>query len=173
MIMKTWVLNTIVQKIASDESALLKDRTLPARFLRKNLDTFKKLYKKKVSPHEQELIDRIPEASTISPRNELLTDMLHQLIKYKGLERKVSPKLIIPGKEVQRMKADKEYFPPSLSGGWREDMLGRNLVKLIKNRKDFDIIIKKDKYTLRMKDENRFSLKRFFLRKDDDDDYPG
>ncbi|MCP4147740.1 MAG: hypothetical protein GY757_08310, partial [bacterium] len=107
MIMKTWVLNTIVQKIASDESALLKDRTLPARFLRKNLDTFKKLHKKKVSPHEQELIDRIPEASTISPRNELLTDMLHQLIKYKGLERKVSPKLIIPGKEVQRMKADK------------------------------------------------------------------
>ncbi len=161
-VLKTWVLNTIVQKIGSDDSALLKDRTLPSRFLRQNINTFKRLYRDKISPHEQELLQRIPEASSISPQIELLTDIFHQVIKYKGLTHKVSPKIIIPGKELQRMKADRNYFPTSLSQGWRQELLGKDFGKLLAKRDVFDISIKKNRFILTLKKSNRFSLKRFF-----------
>ncbi len=163
-VLKTWVLNTIVQKIQSDESALLKDRTLPTKFMRKHLDTFKVLYNRNVGPHEQEILSRIPESSSVSPRTEVLTDILHQLVKYKGLKHKVSPKLIIVGKELQRMKSDRGYVSPSLKGGWRMKLLGKDFYKLLENRGDFEITIKPTKFTLTMKKERRFSFRKLFGR---------
>lgn len=163
-VLKTWVLNTIVQKIDSDESALLKDRTLPCRFMRKNLDTFKHLYNERVSPHEEELLTRIPEATSISPRTEVLTDLLHQLIKYQGLIHKVSPKLIISGRELQRMKTDKEYFPPSLASGWRKRLMGKNFCRFLEKRVNFDLEVKENQLILTLEKPKRFSLKNLFSR---------
>ncbi len=150
-VMKTGVLNTIVQKIDSGESALLKDRTLPARFIRENLDTFRRLYEDKISSHEKELLDQAPEASTTTSSVSMLIDMLHQLIKYKGLKRGVSPKLVISSKELQLMRTDQQYTPPVFKEGWRKKLLGKELLKLIENRDDFYISIKKNKFTLRIK----------------------
>jgi len=150
-VMKTGVLNTIVQKIDAGESALLRDRTLPARFIRENLDTFRHLYEDKISGHEKELLDQAPEASTTTSRAGMLIDMLHQLIKYKGLKRGVSPKLVISGKELQLMRTDSLYMPPAFKEGWRKKLLGKELLKLLENREDFYITIKKNKFTLRMK----------------------
>jgi ribonuclease D len=150
-VMKTGVLNTIVQKIDAGESALLKDRTLPVRFIRENLDTFRRLYEDKISNHEKELLDQAPETSNTTSRAGMLIDMLHQLIKYKGLKRGVSPKLVITGKELQLMRTDRQYMPTALKEGWRKKLLGKELLRLLENREDFYITIKKNKFTLRMK----------------------
>jgi ribonuclease D len=149
-IMKTGVLNTIVQKIPSGETTLLKDRTLPTRFMRENLDTFRRLYEKKISPHEKELLDQASETPGISSRNGVLMDMLHQLVKYRGMQQGVSSKLIIPGKEMQKMKANMKYIPPDLKKGWRKQVIGKQLLKLLETRKDFYVSIKKNKFTLYM-----------------------
>jgi hypothetical protein len=161
-VMKTGVLNTIVQKIDAGESALLKDRTLPARFIRENLDTFRRLYEDKISVHEKELLDQTSEVSTTTSRASLLIDMLHQLIKYKGLKRGVSPKLIISSKELQLMRTDSEYIPQGFKEGWRKKILGKELLKLLENREDFYITIKKNKFTLRMKSKGVISWRKFF-----------
>lgn len=161
-ILKTGVLNTIVQKIEAGESALLKDRTLPVRFIRDNLDTFKRLYEDKMSDHEKKLLDQAPEASTTTNRASLLIDILHQLIKYKGLKRGVSPKLIVSGKDLQLMRTDPGYIPPGFKEGWRRKLLGKDLLKLLEKREDFDITIKKNKFTLRVKSQGAFSWQKFF-----------
>lgn len=161
-VMKTGVLNTIVQKIESGESALLKDRTLPARFIRENLDTFRRLYEDKISSHEKELLEQTPEASTTTSRASMLIDMLHQLIKYKGLKRGVSPKLVISGKELQMMRTDQQYIPPGFKEGWRKKLLGKDLLKLLENREDFTITIKKNKFTLRMKSKGTLFWQQLF-----------
>ncbi len=162
--LKTGVLNTIVQKISSGESALLKDRTLPRRFIRQHLETFKRFYREAISPHEQELLNRIPETSGISSKIGIVTDMLHQLVKYKGFLRRVSPNLILSSKELHRMKTDKNYLPTALTQGWRKELLGKDLLKLLENRKNFDVTIKKDKFTFIAGRKNRFSIKNFFKR---------
>ncbi|MCP5103757.1 MAG: hypothetical protein GY950_10285 [bacterium] len=163
-VLKTGVLNTIVQKISVGDSALLKDRTLPNRFIRENLDTFKRMYHKKVSHHEKELMDRIPEVSTVSSRAGLLMDILHQLLKYKGLQQGISPKMIISAREMQLMKAEPDYFPAGFKVGWRTQLLGKDLLKLLENRGDFDVSIKKNKFTLKMKSKSGQSIKRFFSK---------
>ncbi len=157
-ILKTGVLNTIVQKISTGESGLLKDRTLPTRFIRENLDTFKRLYHKRISPHERELLDMVPEVEETSSRSALLMDMLHQLIKYRGQQNGVSSKLIISGKELQQMKSDVNYLPPGFKDGWRKELLGKNLLALMQNRDVFDITIKKKKFILSVRKRSRFSL---------------
>ncbi|HLP46804.1 MAG TPA: hypothetical protein VK469_12685 [Candidatus Kapabacteria bacterium] len=161
-VMKTGVLNTIVQKIEAGESALLKDRTLPARFIRENLDTFRRLYEDKISIHEKELLDQTPEVSTTTSRASLLVDMLHQLIKYKGLKRGVSPKLIVSSKELQVMRTDSKYIPQGFKDGWRKKMLGKELLKLLENRDDFYITIKKNKFILRVKPRGITFLQNLF-----------
>ncbi|MCP4220997.1 MAG: hypothetical protein GY765_40585 [bacterium] len=164
MILKTWVLNAIVQQIESNETSLLKDRTLPTRFIHQHLDTFRTLYKKRISPHEQELLDRIPEVTEVSTRTELLTNIMHQLVKFKGLKYKVAPKIIISGKELTRMKAEQNYVPAILKKGWRLELLGKDFCKLLGNRGAFDIEIKKDRFTLYIESEKRFSFKNLFRR---------
>jgi len=157
-ILKTGVLNTVVQKISMGESGLLKDRTLPTRFIKENLDTFKRLYHKRVSPHEKELLDQVPEIPETSSRSGLLMDMLHQLIKYQGHRNGVSSKLIISGKELQMMKNDANYLPPGFKSGWRKELLGKNLLALMGNRDVFDITIKKNKFILSVSKRPRLSL---------------
>lgn len=159
-VMKTGVLNTIVQKIEAGESALLKDRTLPARFIRENLDTFRHLYEDKISLYEKELLDQTPEVSTTTSHDSLLIDMMHQLIKYRGLKRGVSPKLIISSKELQLMRTDSDYIPMKFKQGWRKKLLGRQLLKLLENRKDFSITIRKNKFTLRVKSKGLSSWQK-------------
>jgi ribonuclease D len=161
-LLKTRVLNTIVQKISSGESALLKDRTLPTRFIRQHLETFKRFYREAISPHEQELLNRVTGASGISPKIAIVTDMLHQLVKYKGFLHRVSPNLILPSKELHRMKTDKDYLPTALTQGWRKELLGKDLLKLLENRKNFDITIKKDKFTLTEKPKRSTFFKNLF-----------
>ena len=157
-ILKTGVLNTVVQKISMGESGLLKDRTLPTRFIKENLDTFKRLYHKRVSPHEKELLDQVQEIPETSSRSGLLMDMLHQLIKYQGHRNGVSSKLIISGKELQQMKNDANYLPPGFKNGWRKELLGKNLLALMGNRDVFDITIKKNKFILSVSKRSRLSL---------------
>ncbi len=163
-LLKTRVLNTIVQKISSGGSALLKDRTLPSRFIHQHLETFKRFYREAISPHEQELLKRVAGTSGISPEIAIVTDMLHQLVKHKGFLGRVSPNLILSSKEFHRMKTDENYCPPVLTHGWRKELLGKELLKLLENRKDFDITIKKDKFSLTVGRKNRFSIKNFFKR---------
>ncbi len=163
-LLKTRVLNTIVQKISSGESALLKDRTLPTRFIRQHLETFKRIYREAISPHEQELLNRVTGASGISPKIAIVTDMLHQLVKYKGFLGRVSPNFILSSKELHRMKTDENYFPPVLTHGWRRELLGKDLLKLLENRKDYDVSIKKDKFTLTVKPKRSMFLKNLFSK---------
>lgn len=163
-ILKTGVLNTIVQKISMGESGLLKDRTLPTRFIRENLDTFKRLYHKRISSHERELLDMVPEVEETSSRSALLMDMLHQLIKYRGQQNGVSPKIIISGKELQQMKTDANYLPPGFKDGWRKELLGKNLLALMGNRDVFDITIKKNRFILSVSKRSRFSLIRILKK---------
>lgn len=161
-VLKTGVLNTVVQKISMGESGLLKDRTLPTRFIKDNLETFKRLYHKRISPHEKELLEQVPEVPETSSRSALLMDMLHQLIKYKGHQGGVSPKLIISGKELQLMKNDANYLPPGFRDGWRKELLGKNLLSLMGNRDVFDIRIKKNKFILTVSKSPRLSLSKIF-----------
>ncbi len=169
-ILKTGVLNAIVQKIPSGETTLLKDRTLPTRFLRENLETFRHLYEKKISPHEKELLDQATETASVSSRNGILMDMLHQLVKYRGIQQGVSSKLILPGKELQKMKSNMKYMPPDLKQGWRKQVLGKDLIKLLENRKDFNISIKKNKFTLSMGRKPGAFFKNLLKGKERDED---
>ncbi|MCU0289069.1 MAG: hypothetical protein MUF15_22080 [Acidobacteria bacterium] len=163
-VMKTGVLNTIVQKIEAGESALLKDRTLPARFIRENLDTFRRLYEDKISIHEKELLEQTQEVSTTNSHASLLIDMMHQLIKYKGLKRGVSPKLVASSKELQLMRTNTRYIPQDFKEGWRKKLLGKDLLQLLENRDDFHITIKKNKFTLRLKPKAIISWQKFFSK---------
>lgn len=165
-ILKTRILNTIVQKMPRGEGALLKDRTLPSRLIRQNLDTFKQLYRRRVAPHEQELLDRIPSTTGISPRMAILVDMMHQVVKHKALSNKVSPKLIISSKELNLMKTSKNYMPPLLQKGWRKELLGPELLALLANRGEYEIEVKPKRFMVSVEPGKPSFWKRWFKKEE-------
>jgi ribonuclease D len=162
--LKTRVLNTIVQKMSSGESALLKDRTLPRRFIRQHMETFKRFYRESISPHEQELLNQDTGTPGVSPKIAIVTDMLHQLVKYKGFLHRVSPRIILSSKELHRMKTDKKYMPTTLTHGWRKELLDKDLLKLLAKRKNFDITVKKNSFSLTVKPKRSVFLKTLFSK---------
>lgn len=165
-VLKTRVLNTIVQKFTLGKSSLMKDRTLPGRFLNDNWETFEQLFKGRIVKHEKELLDQIPTVTNSTVRSGILTDMLHQLIRYKGHKLKVSPKIIVTGKELTRIKNERDYFPPRFLEGWRRELLGEDLIRLMKNRGEFDITIKDYKFVLKMAHApGRFSFFKKLFKK--------
>ena len=51
------------------------------------------------------------------------------------------------------MRTDSNYIPFKLKQGWRKKLLGRKLLKLLENREEFYITIRKNKFTLRVKSQ--------------------
>ncbi len=150
-VLKTRVLNTIVQKMPMGKTALMRDRTLPTRFIRDNWEQFKRLYDERTARHEKDLLEQVTIPTANPPQSGILLDMLYQLIKFQGVKHRVSPKLIIPGKELSRMKAELNYIPPSFQDGWRRELLGKDLLSLLENRGEFKVSVKKNKFTLTVK----------------------
>lgn len=164
-ILKTRVLNTIVQKAHLGKAALMKDRTLPGRFLNDNWDTFEQLYKEKIADHEKELLAQIQDTGGASIRGGILTDILYQLIRYKGHQHKVSPKVIISGKELNRVRGDEMGARATFLSGWRRELLGDDMIRLLEHRGDYDLRIKNNKITITLESNQTLSFfRRIFTR---------
>jgi ribonuclease D len=137
-IIKTRFLKTIVKGIAGGKNALFSDRTLPQGILKQNWHYFQQLYQQEASSEEQELLIQLPDEQYIPPDRQVVSEMLHQLIKMKAAHRSVSPNLIIPKKDINKMKSDPHYFPTFLEQGWRKKLLGQGLLEWIKKRNTID-----------------------------------
>jgi ribonuclease D len=141
----------IVQIISSGQKNFENDRRIPNPSIHKNWPVFSDLFKRSISKKEQALLALLPAKPVENSRRDILMDMLHLIIKYKAVEKKIAPELLISRKEISRMKTEKDYFPEFLNKGWRKDLLGTDLVRWLKRRDTLKIIHEKNKVILSMK----------------------
>jgi ribonuclease D len=151
-VLKSRYITTIVKNFTFGKKALLQDRTLPDTMLHRNWSVFQRLYHESISIREETLLDQLPDEGSESVQLQLVMDQLHLLIKMKASARSVSPSLVAPKKEINKMKEDRNYFPPWLGEGWRKELLGEDLMEWLKKRNAIDTSIEDNTCKLVMRD---------------------
>lgn len=150
-VLKSRYITTIVKNFTMGKKALLRDRTLPDNMLHQNWSVFQRLYHESITVREESILERLPDESSDDIQSQLLLDQLHLLIKMKSAEHKVSPSLVMPRKEINKLKDDPTYFPDWLESGWRKELLGDDLLRWLSRRKSIEVDMQGDICKLVMK----------------------
>lgn len=148
-ILKTRHITTITKSIKAGKEALLNDRTLPDHILHQYWPHFDQLYHQEISDHEHTLLENLPPPDDCSPQTQVMMELLFHLVKMKAVQHTVSPTLLLPRREINKMKAESSYFPYFLENGWRKEMLGSDLILWLKKRKHIEAVM--DGYTCILK----------------------
>jgi ribonuclease D len=141
----------IVQIIASGQQTLENDRRIPNPAIHKHWQVFSELFKKEMTEVELNHLSGLTDKPSENSSRDILIDMLHLIIKFKAVEQKIAPELLISRKDISRMKTDKDFFPAYLNKGWRRDLLGSDIVRWLKRRDGLKILHEKNKVILSMK----------------------
>ena len=151
-ILKNRYIKSIVKNVHRGKRALFNDRTLPESMLRMYADTFLKLYDSGIKPDEEKWAGQFRAEAEDTPERRILMDILSQLIKLRAAAHSLSPSLVISKREINRMKADDDYFCGFLEEGWRKEVLGPDLLGWIKKRNPVDAEINGMTCVLTMQD---------------------
>lgn len=153
-VLKTRVINTIVRAIGADtaKESLLKDRTIPDGIIHHHWPMFSKFFNKRSTHDEADMLSNIPEEENGNPREAIALEILYQVLRLKAVEHKIAPNLILSKRELNKMKSDSGYYPLSLDEGWREEVLGTDLMQWIKSRKPLEISVEANKCILTLQE---------------------
>ena len=134
MIFPSKMMGLLIRSIASGKEALTANRRLPQRTVQKHGKSFWTMYHDPVTEEEKEILAQIPMPQEEDPEHNLLMEMLHLLIRYRCIQEGVSIDLALPRGVLKKLKADLDYYEPSLSETWRKDFLGEELIRWVKHR---------------------------------------
>jgi len=148
MILSNKLIGSIVRAVSGGKEALLANRRLPERTMHRYADIFAEMFKQEATPEELEILKQIPMEKNEDPKQDIINEMLHMLIKYKCLEENLSINLVMPRQMLKRLKADSNYFEPSLETGWRTEFLSEELISWLKFRNDLKLVFGGGKFEL-------------------------
>jgi len=139
MVLPRKFFNLITRSIPGGIDAMLHHRRIPDSISSKYGKLFVTLYESSPTSEELEVLKKIPVENFENPRQDLLTEMLDLLIKYKCLNNQISHDMVIPRSSIRRMKADANFFEPTLENGWRKQFLGPELIEWLKERSHLEL----------------------------------
>lgn len=151
MILPSKFIAPILRGIESGKHALLDSRIIPDRLVTQHWDTFQKLYQKKATDEELEILKRLPPLSKEDPKKEVSMDLLHGLVKYKCMESGIAPSLVLNKSDLTYAKAGEDIFS-SDRNDWRRDFLGEAMLKWLNERRELDVVIRHNEVVLKMKE---------------------
>ena len=152
MVLPSKYIGHIVRGMGAGRDALLNNRRLPAKTMARFVDTFTDIYQR---PETQEDLDILSQVrgrqEEEDPKRELLTEMLHLIIRYRCLEGDMAHSIVLSRSILKKLKLDADYEDPSLTdGGWRADFLGSEVISWLNNRDSLKLAFEKGRVELRM-----------------------
>ncbi|MBL7818424.1 MAG: ribonuclease D [Saprospiraceae bacterium] len=152
MILPSKFIAPILRGIESGKHALLDSRIIPDRIVTQHWDTFQKLYQKKATDEELDILKRLPPLSKEDPKKDVSMDLLHGLVKYKCMESGIAPSLVLNKSDLTYAKAGEDIFNTE-GNDWRREFLGEAMLKWLNERRELHVIMQDNEVILRMKDE--------------------
>ena len=149
MVLASKYIGHIVRGIPSGANALQQNRRVPNKMAQKYGQEFERLYKQEVSEEEREILSRIPSEEDISPKEEVLMELLYHVIKYRCLEEDISINMVVPRHILKAIRSNEETARDAIGEGWRKEMLGEYFIQWLASAKEMDLQLKDDRIVLR------------------------
>ena len=148
MIFPAKMMGVLIRSVASGKDALFANRRLPQRTIQKFGNLFLEMFQRPATAEEREILGLVAPTVDEDPEHDLLMEMLHLLIRYRCIQEEISIDLVLPRGVLKKLKADQDYFDPSLSDTWRKEVLGAELIEWIKHRHHLKLEFNKGSFNL-------------------------
>ena len=148
MVLSSKLINPIVKTIHAGQEALKANRRLPDKLVFKLGPTFESLYRKEPDSVEINLLAQVPSPGVENPREDLIMEMLHLLVRYKCLDEQVAPNLVLPRAILKKLKASEKGLDDSLENGWRREFLGSEILRWLEHRTKLRIVFTDDRFEI-------------------------
>ncbi len=151
MILPSKFIAPILRGIESGKHALLDSRIIPDRVVTQHWDTFQKLFQKKATDEELDILKRLPPLSKEDPKKDVSMDLLHGLVKYKCMESGIAPSLVLNKSDLTYAKAGEDIFSNDRND-WRRDFLGEAMLRWLNERRELEVVMLDNEVVLKMKE---------------------
>ena len=151
MILPSKFIAPILRGIESGKHALLDSRIIPDRIVTQHWDTLQKLYQKRATDEELDILKRLPPLSKEDPKKDVSMDLLHGLVKYKCMESGIAPSLVLNKSDLTYAKEGEDIFSNDRND-WRRDFLGEAMLKWLNERRELEVVILDNEVVLKMKE---------------------
>lgn len=148
MILQSKIISQIVRGVRGGMDAMLDNRRLPPKTIKRYGDMFIRFYNDDATPEELEIVKSIQRSSREEEEDDMLIELLYLLMKYRASAAEISHSLVMPRNAIKRMKQDPEVRKKLLGSGWRRELLGDEFVGWIKNFEHLEIKIEGGKISL-------------------------
>jgi ribonuclease D len=150
MILPNKYISQLVKTVGGGIDALKSHRRLHNNLINEYGNLFVSFYEKEPLEEELEKLKEVPMENTENPKQELLTQMLDLIVKYRCLDEQIAHEMVMPRSILKRMKADADFFDKTISHGWRAQFLGPDIVHWLKNRTRLDLSLLDGKIELKL-----------------------
>jgi ribonuclease D len=151
MILPSKFIAPILRGIESGKHALLDSRIIPDRVVTQHWETFQKLFQRKATDEELEILKRLPPLSKEDPKKDVSMELLHGLVKYKCMESGIAPSLVLNKSDLTYAKAGEDIFSNDRND-WRRDFLGEAMLRWLNERRELDVLMTDNEVVLKMKE---------------------
>lgn len=141
----------IASAIKGGRKALTQNRLIPPHIINKNVDTFVDLYEKEQTPEEAKVLESVRRPKNIHPKVDAVMDIVYLGIKIICADKNIAPELVIDRSRYKEMKKDVKYMDPTLTSGWRPQLLGDNVIHSIQNRANLEVDTSGEFFGLKLK----------------------
>ncbi len=144
-------IGTVVKAIKGGAGAFKANRVLHEGVWRRYLAEWEVLWTKPATEEETAWLKALPVPAPDEPEREWAMELLYHLVRYQCLEHEISPALLLPRSDFNRLKSG-NGFDAALLEGWRAELLGEPLVHWLRRAAALDVEWAKDACILRMKE---------------------
>lgn len=124
--------SSIVRVIKDGHGALRANRTLPENAWRKYQGEWQILWKQAPAQEELAILETLPPPPANDPEQDWQMEFLYHLVKKQCMDCDISPALLLPRGDFNRLKNGSDDFDYSLLDGWRAELLGETLTHWLK-----------------------------------------
>lgn len=148
MILQSKVISQIVRGVRGGMDAMLDNRRLPQKTVKRYGEMFIRFYNREGTPEELEVVNSIRRSSREEEEDDMLIELLYLIMKYRASEAEISHALVMPRNAIKRMKQEPKVRQKLIGSGWRSELLGEDFVKWIENFEHLKLKIEGGKISL-------------------------
>lgn len=132
-------ISTVLRGAKDGASAFKANRTLPENVWRRFHQEWQELWKMPVSPAEKAFLETLPTPPPEDPEFEWSMELLYHLVRRQCMRHEISPALLLPKSDFNKLKAGQDNFDNTLLQGWRAQLLGEPLTNWLRMGKALQV----------------------------------
>jgi len=147
-------IGALARQLKMGKKHLLSNRTISDSYIEQNWDQLNLLIIDPPTTEENEFLDSAVSESNIDSVAESRQELLLSFLRYQSQLKGIDPAIVFTPATMKLIKNQKSPGPTVLETTWRYELLGKEIIDLIKFKNDITIVFEEDQIIIKWKKKN-------------------